>query len=69
MDVDFIPLRRTALALPAALLLASGIGCSPVDSGINEVKSLINHHSSNSSTPTTALEAAAERDAGETPRV
>jgi hypothetical protein len=67
MDVDLLPLRRTALALPAALFLASGIGCSPVDSGINEVKSLINHHSSHTSAPTPALEAAAAPDAGETP--
>ncbi len=68
MDVDLLPLRRTALALAVVVLLASGIGCSPVDWGVNEVKSLTNHHSSHTPAPTPALEAAAAPDA-ETPSV
>jgi len=69
MDVDFLPLRRIAMALPAVVLAAGGMGCSPVDWGVNEVKSLTNHHSSNATTTTPALEAAAALDAGETPTV
>jgi len=65
MDVDLLGLRRATLAWAAACLLAGGVGCSPVGWGVNEVKSLIHHHSSHSAAPTTALEAAAAPGAGE----
>jgi hypothetical protein len=68
MEVGFRALRRANCAL-AAVCLVGAVGCSPVGWGVNEVQSLIHHHSSHTGAPTKALEAATTPDAEKTPPV